>query len=152
MPQSPPAPTQQLATSQPTGQSISQPASTPNSQSQQPPAGQVIAQTDARFDQHDKTRTLYDVTAGEIFWKNFLAGLGRGLGGVLILILFWGALMLVAFRFLLPALQPLFDTLDTATQSLDSLNQLDSGGFGPGPTGSLDRQQVQEAVEVLRQQ
>ncbi len=28
-----------------------------------------------------KTKTIYDAGYGEIFWKNFLAGLGNGLGG-----------------------------------------------------------------------
>ncbi|HUC94495.1 MAG TPA: hypothetical protein VMR19_00620 [Candidatus Saccharimonadales bacterium] len=53
-----------------------------------------------------KTKTLYDASPAEIFWKNFLVGFGRGLGGVFI----WLILLFIAgilfINLVLPKLMP----------------------------------------------
>jgi hypothetical protein len=80
-----------------------------------------------------KTKTLYDASAGEIFWKNFLAGFGRGLGGVfiwLILLFITGVLFI---NLVLPKLMPSITNFENLLKSLSpaSNTQSESGSTIP---------------------
>jgi hypothetical protein len=60
-------------------------------------------------DVSSKTKTLYDAGYGEIFWKNFLAGLGRGLGGLFVWIIFLSITSILFINIVLPKLMPLIN-------------------------------------------
>lgn len=74
-----------------------------------------------------KTKTIYDAGYGEIFFKNFLAGLGRGLGGVFIYIIFIIILSLVFYNFVLPRFMPLITGYMNIFKSLESISNIKSG-------------------------
>lgn len=78
-------------------------------------------------------RNLYTVSAGEIFWKNFLAGFSRALGGMIIYLILFALAAYFFSQYLLPQLDPLFSslklltnpqTLQPGTQNPQQLEQL----------------------------
>ncbi|MBI2010537.1 MAG: hypothetical protein HYS86_05200, partial [Candidatus Chisholmbacteria bacterium] len=78
-------------------------------------------------------RNLYTVSSGEIIWKNFLAGLSRALGGMIIYLILLGVIAYAASQYLLPQLEPLLSslqmltnpqTLQPGTQNPQQLEQL----------------------------
>jgi len=77
-------------------------------------------------------RSIYDVSANEIFWKNFLAGLGRGLGMFLFNLLLWVMIGGLFFGYVWPLTQPLvssFQSLSTSLQGLQQVNESFSTGL-----------------------
>lgn len=65
-----------------------------------------------------KEKTIYQVSPWEIFWRNFLAGMSRGLGGVILYVIVLTILSNLFLRFFWPQLKPIVDTLNTSTQIL----------------------------------
>ncbi len=68
-------------------------------------------------------KTIYGVSYSQIFWRNFVAGVARALGGLIFQILF---LVIVANLFMVyawPYVQPVLSTLTTVSESLQSLQQ-----------------------------
>ena len=86
-----------------------------------------IVRTADEGDVISPTKTIYDVSPLEVVWRNFLAGAGRTLGGIVIyfLLLFVGGVIIA--QILVPQLQPLIEKYGTV---LNPLKQLSS------PTGS----------------
>lgn len=74
-------------------------------------------------DKVDDTRTIYQVGAGEIFWRNFLAGMARALGGLLIYFAVVIVLVNVFMNYLWPVLEPSFQQFSAAVEGLEQLNQ-----------------------------
>lgn len=68
-----------------------------------------------------KSRSIYDATAGEIFWRNFLAGASRSLGGIIFYLIFILIIGSVFIRYLTPILSPLLDQLNTISGSLNRI-------------------------------
>jgi len=83
----------------------------------------VEAQSVAKQDQVSPVATIYDASLSSVFWRNFLAGVARGLGGILINVIFLLFISLVVMNWLLPRVQPLFDTYQKAINSLDGIGQ-----------------------------
>jgi hypothetical protein len=81
-------------------------------------------------DSLNNKKSIYEVSAGEVFWKNFLAGFGRALGGVfvyLILITISYGLFVV---YVLPHLSPYLVALERLARSMEVLSNSKSGnGF-----------------------
>lgn len=69
-------------------------------------------------DQLTNSKTIFDVSAGEIFWRNLVAGAGRAIGGIIFQIIFFFILFQIFNQFLLPTIQPLLDTLSITTETL----------------------------------
>lgn len=82
-------------------------------------------------DRITKTRTLYDVGPFEIFWRNFLAGASRALGGFLLYIIFGFVVGYLVMQVFLPRLEPLLDQFMSVSQTLDNLNTLQIPGQFP---------------------
>ncbi len=82
-------------------------------------------------------KDIYSSSIGEIFSKNFIAGFARGLGGVVVYILFLGVVLFIVSRTLLPKLEPLFSTFQ------DSMNLLQNGTSLP-QNGSVPIEQLFE--------
>lgn len=77
-------------------------------------------------------KTLYNASYGEIFWKNFLAGLGHGLGGLLVHLIFFVVSIVLVTYFVLPQLEPFITSLTDITNSFKTLSepqQLNIGQF-----------------------
>lgn len=71
-----------------------------------------------------KTKTIYEVDAGEIFWRNFLAGMSRALGGMVIYFAVIFILGNIFLNYVWPVLEPSFQTLGETTDLLKQLNMV----------------------------
>jgi|GEM_PF-1651329 len=72
-------------------------------------------------------RTIYDASAAEVFFKNFLAGVGHGLGGVFVYFLFVLFMLYLAARFVWPVVQPYVNMYQQSMQSLQKMQHLIPG-------------------------
>jgi len=68
-----------------------------------------------------KTKTIYDAHYGEIFWKNFLAGLGNGLGGLSVYLISLAVIGIIFFYFVLPTLMPTINAYTNFFKSVSSV-------------------------------
>lgn len=105
-------------------------------------------------------RTIYDASSGEIFGKNFLAGVAHALGQILVYLLFVAGVFTLAARFFLPVIQPY---LDIYLNSMESLQLMQS--YFPGEssqsqfeerspsesTQQFSPQQLDQAQQMLQQ-
>ena len=67
---------------------------------------ELIVKNEDGADRVSKTKTIYDAGAGEIFWKNFLAGFSRTIGGIFVYLIFFLILSNLFLNFLLPKISP----------------------------------------------
>jgi hypothetical protein len=74
-------------------------------------------------DQLTDSKTMYDVSPGEIFWRNLIAGAGRGIGGLIFQAIFLLILVNLFVMYVWPVLEPLFKTVDTTNQALEQLQK-----------------------------
>lgn len=74
-------------------------------------------------DQLNQTKSIYEASAGEIFYKNFLAGFGRALGGIFIYLVFFGISTYIFVTTVLPTIQPFIDEYRQAVQGLNSMSK-----------------------------
>lgn len=88
----------------------------------------MVLKSEDKKDLISKTKTIYEAGAGEIFFKNFLAGFGRGLGGVFVYIIFLFIISLVIYNFVLPKFMPLITGYMNLLKSLESVSNIKSGG------------------------
>ena len=75
-------------------------------------------------------KTLYDVSAGDVFFKNLLAGMGRALGGVLIQALFFVILGYFTFKYVWPQLQPMIQSMNDTIAILKQMQAAESEAGG----------------------
>lgn len=68
-----------------------------------------------------KTRSIYDASASEIFWRNFLAGASRSLGGIIFYLIFILIIGSIFLRYLTPIITPLMNQLNTISGSLNKI-------------------------------
>jgi hypothetical protein len=86
---------------------------------------QMQTQNIPASDQVSKNKTIYDVSGFEVFWRNFIAGMGRAVGGLFLYFIIFVGIASLVNKFLMPHILPLLDTLQN---SVNSLNQLSPGG------------------------
>lgn len=78
----------------------------------------------------DSEKSLYDATYSEIFFKNFLIGFARGLGGLFVQIVLLVVVYLGVVYFIVPKFQPIinfferFGPQQTPTQQPSIFDQL----------------------------
>lgn len=89
---------------------------------------ELVIKSEDKGDLVSKTKTIYEASAGEIFWKNFLAGFGRGLGGVFVYIIFLVIVWVVVLNFVLPKVMPSITNLMGLSKSLETISNVKSGG------------------------
>jgi hypothetical protein len=75
-------------------------------------------------DQITRNKTMYDVGAGEIAWRNFLAGISRALGGLVVNGIFFLIVSIFTIQYVLPYFAPLLSAFQTTTKSLQQIQQL----------------------------
>ncbi len=64
----------------------------------------------------ENQKTIYQASLGEIFVKNFFAGVARGLGSLII----WFLIMFVGYKLLWPQLSSQMDRLTNLVENLQS--------------------------------
>jgi len=69
-------------------------------------------------DQIAKSKTIYDVGWGELFWRNFVAGMARTIGSLLLygIVLFF--LTNIFLQRVWPMIEPVLESFETSTQFL----------------------------------
>jgi hypothetical protein len=75
-------------------------------------------------DQINETKNLYNISTGEIIWRNFLAGMSRTLGGLVIYFLLAFLLGQVFLALIWPVIAPTVQTLGNTNSLLLQLNAL----------------------------
>lgn len=71
-------------------------------------------------------KSIYDVSKSEIFWRNFIAGFARGLGGFLFAVIIFAILTALTAQLLMPYLNPIIESLSSLTGTMNSLNDSQS--------------------------
>jgi len=99
--------------------------------------GELVIKSEDKKDLVSKTKTIYEAGAGEIFWKNFLAGFGRSLGGVFVYVIFLLIISWVIYNFVLPKFMPLITGYMNIFKSFNSISNTKSGAGNTSP-GGLD--------------
>lgn len=89
--------------------------------------GELAVKSEDRGDIVSKTKTLYDAGPLEIFWKNFLAGFGRGLGGIFVYLIFLFIIAGVFYNFVLPKFMPAITGYMNLFKSLESISNVKPG-------------------------
>lgn len=69
----------------------------------------------------EKEKNIYDAGYGEIFWKNFLAGLGKGFGGLCVYLIAFVVLGTIFYYFVLPSLLPTINVYMNFFKSVNSV-------------------------------
>lgn len=103
--------------------------------------GQLVLNSEDRKDILNKAKTIYEAGAGEIFWKNFLAGFGRGLGGIFVYIFSLIIISLVFYKIVLPKFMPMINNLMGLSESLKSVQNIKPGAINLIPE-NLNLQKV----------
>lgn len=85
------------------------------------PENQIPMSDVPKVDQLPNNQTIYHVSVFEIFWRNFIAGMGRAFGSIFVYFFFLGVLTALINRFLVPHLMPLIQTMQN---SFETINQL----------------------------
>ena len=65
---------------------------------------------------NENNNSLYQASYGEVFLKNFLAGIAKGLGGLFV----WLVFMLVAYKLLWPQISGQMEKLTNLVDNLQS--------------------------------
>lgn len=94
----------------------------PNVAQEQSPETQVM-QTVSPADRLGTVRTIYDAGPLEIFWKNFLAGFARSIGGAVIYIILFVISTYFFLQVVYPRIAPL---LQASLSSMKTLQDLGS--------------------------
>lgn len=105
---------------------------------------EVILKSEMPGDRVTGTKTMYDVSGFEVFWRNFLAGASRSLGGIVFYVIFMVVLLNIFMSVAWPKIQPL---IESYTNALSSLNSISS----PSNTATPSVDDLQKALQQLQQ-
>ena len=72
-------------------------------------------------DQIKDSKNLYNISPGEIFWRNFLAGVSRGLGGMVVYFLVILVLSGIIYQLVWPTIGPSIEGLGESTAVLKQI-------------------------------
>ena len=75
----------------------------------------------------EKDTSLYQVSSSQIFFKNFLVGFSRALGGLFIQLIGLAIFYYLFVRFALPTLSPMMDQLQTTVNQLQKIQNANGG-------------------------
>lgn len=80
----------------------------------------------AEPDELSKSKSIYDVSKTEVFWRNFIAGLGRGLGNFLFTLLVFVIFTSLLATAMQPYINPLLSTLSSLSGIMATVNNAQS--------------------------
>lgn len=86
--------------------------------------GELLIKSENKNDLISKSKTIYEAGPGEIFWKNFLAGFSRGLGGVFVYIFFLLIIGGIVYTFVLPKIMPTITGYMNILKSVGSVSNI----------------------------
>jgi hypothetical protein len=91
------------------------------------------------MDTPKEDKTLYETPNSQIFWKNFLAGFGKGLGGLAVQLVLFFLFYLYFIYYIMPKIQPLLNLIPNAQQK----EEKSSGGLldqfmNPGSSDTIE--------------
>lgn len=72
-------------------------------------------------DQLTESKNLYNIGAGEVMWRNFLAGMSRALGSLVIYFLVLIVLSRIFVTFIWPTIEPAFLMLGETNSIMQQL-------------------------------
>lgn len=72
-------------------------------------------------DQITKSRTIFDASKWEIFWRNFIAGMARALGAVILYGVVLVLLSTVVMNYVWPIIEPLVEDYENSAVILRTL-------------------------------
>lgn len=99
---------------------------------------QAVIQSVEPQDKLQPTKTLYDVSIGEVFLRNFMAGVGRAIGGIFIYFIFLLITVNLFITYVYPQIKPFIDEYQQAMKTINQINQTTKPGA------------LQEAQQYLR--
>lgn len=79
-------------------------------------------------DQISPGKSIYEAGSGEVFWKNFLAGFGRALGGMFVYLILLVIVYFLFMTYVMPKLTPFLTIMANLSNSLQNLQKLNTGG------------------------
>jgi hypothetical protein len=65
------------------------------------------------------SKTIFDVSLSEVFWRNVVAGAGRALGAIILQAIFLIVIVNLFMKQVWPIIEPILGTLQTTTQTLE---------------------------------
>lgn len=71
---------------------------------------------------HTSSKTIYDVSTGEVARKNFVAGFMHGLGGLIVTLISWVLLYILFTNFILPQISGTLKQAESLMKMVESLN------------------------------
>lgn len=74
-----------------------------------------------------KEKTIYQVSPWEIIWRNFLAGMARSLGSVILYAVVLTIISQIFMKLFWPQIEPLVDTLNSTTDILKDFQSIAPG-------------------------
>jgi len=101
-------------------------------------------------DKLSTTKSIYEVSAGEIFWRNLLAGASRALGSLIIYALFLLLMLTIISRTVLPVIMPLLEKSFAAMESLENSQKALQGLSGTDGSAAFI-QQLEMDPGLMRQ-
>jgi len=78
-------------------------------------------------DQITDTKTIFQVSPWEIFWRNIIAGMGRAVGSFVVYAVVLIVIGQILAQTVWPTIQPLLDTLQVSLETLEDLNSFTTG-------------------------
>jgi hypothetical protein len=87
-----------------------------------PSLAPIIVKSEAKEDRVGDLKTLYNVSGWSIFWRNFLAGFSRAVGGIFIYLIFVGISLYLFIQTVWPTVQPML------TGYMKMMDTLTNGG------------------------
>lgn len=76
-------------------------------------------------DQLTSKKTLYDAKYSEIIWRNFLAGVSRAFGGIVLYIVFFVVVGNLFMTYVWPRMEPVVSQLQSFSATMRQINRLD---------------------------
>jgi len=104
---------------------------------------EAVVQSEVSEDKIKDTKTIYDVSGFEVFWRNFIAGIGRALGAVFVYIIFLSVMGYLFSTLVYPRLEPF---ITEYREALDSLNR-----FSNPSELKLDTPNLEDLLNQLNQ-
>lgn len=103
---------------------------------QDTPLTTAVTQSETKDDRVNDIKTIYNVSGWSIFWRNFLAGMSRALGGIIMYLLF---VTIVSYTFMVlvyPHLEPFISSYQSLITNFSAITNPNSKTTPDKPDGS----------------
>jgi hypothetical protein len=101
----------------------------------QPVFNQAVVTSEAKEDRVGDIKTLYNVSGWSIFWRNFLAGFSRAIGGIFIYLIFAAVSYYVFINTVWPQIEPFVTSYQNLMNTLTPGTTTPNRSTTPGSKG-----------------